>query len=53
MGRTLLEDGPSADSFGASPIQGFAEIAPQLWPIALFGLLAIFVGVKRYRQTLD
>jgi len=32
---------------------GLAEIAPQLWPIALFGLLAIVVGVNRYRQTLD
>ncbi len=32
---------------------GLAEIAPQLWPIALFGLLAILIGVKRYRQTLD
>jgi len=24
-----------------------------LWPIALFGVLAILLGVKRYRQTLD
>jgi len=32
---------------------GLAEIAPQLWPIALFGSLAIFLGVKRYRRTLD
>jgi ABC-2 type transport system permease protein len=32
---------------------GLAEILPQLWPIALFGLLAILIGVKRYRETLD
>jgi len=32
---------------------GLAEIAPRLWPVVLFGLLAISFGVKRYRQTLD
>jgi hypothetical protein len=28
MGRTPLEDGPSADSCGRSPIQGFAFLIP-------------------------
>jgi len=32
---------------------GLAEVWPQLWPIALFATLAIILGVKRYRQTLD
>jgi len=32
---------------------GVAEIAPELWPIALFVTVAMTVGVKRYRQTLD
>ncbi|MGZ3182274.1 MAG: ABC transporter permease [Telluria sp.] len=32
---------------------GFAEVAPNLWPIALFILAAGLVAVKRYRQTLD
>jgi ABC-2 type transport system permease protein len=32
---------------------GIAEIAPELWPIALFVTVAMTVGVKRYRQTLD
>ncbi|MCC6494199.1 MAG: ABC transporter permease [Pirellulales bacterium] len=32
---------------------GFAEIAPQLWPIGAFALVALTVAVKRYRQTLD
>jgi ABC-2 type transport system permease protein len=32
---------------------GVAEIAPQLWPIALFLLAAGFVAMRRYRQTLD
>lgn len=32
---------------------GLAEIAPQLWPIALFTAVVLAVGVKRYRQTLD
>jgi ABC-2 type transport system permease protein len=30
-----------------------AEIAPQIWPIALFAAVALIVGVTRYRQTLD
>ncbi len=30
-----------------------AEIGSQLWPIALFTAIALTIGVKRYRQTLD
>ena len=29
------------------------EIAPELWPLLLFLTVAMAVGVKRYRQTLD
>jgi ABC-2 type transport system permease protein len=29
------------------------EIAPQLWPLLLFLTVAMAIGVKRYRQTLD
>ncbi len=32
---------------------GPLEIAPELWPILLFLTVAMAVGVKRYRQTLD
>ena len=32
---------------------GLSEIAPELWPIALFVAAAMTLGVKRYRQTLD
>jgi len=32
---------------------GVAEIAPDLWPIAVFLLVMLAIGVKRYRQTLD
>jgi ABC-2 type transport system permease protein len=32
---------------------GLAEIWPELWPIALFLVVAMAVAVKRYRQTLD
>lgn len=32
---------------------GFAEIAPHLWPLLLFLVVAMTIGVKRYRQTLD
>lgn len=32
---------------------GPAEIAPELWPLLLFLAIAMAVGVKRYRQTLD
>lgn len=32
---------------------GFDELGRELWPIALFALVALTLGVKRYRQTLD
>ena len=32
---------------------GPAEISPELWPLLLFLAVAMAVGVKRYRQTLD
>lgn len=32
---------------------GYAEVIHDLWPIALFGLVALFIAVKRYRRTLD
>ncbi|MFA6959230.1 MAG: ABC transporter permease [Opitutaceae bacterium] len=32
---------------------GLAEITPELWPLLLFLVVAMTVGVKRYRQTLD
>jgi ABC-2 type transport system permease protein len=32
---------------------GFLEILPELWPIALFAAVAVTIGVKRYHQTLD
>ncbi len=32
---------------------GFADIAPELWPLLLFLAVAMAIGVKRYRQTLD
>ena len=32
---------------------GIAECAPDLWPIALFVAVMLFIGIKRYRQTLD
>lgn len=32
---------------------GLPETAPDLWPIALFLVVMLTVGIKRYRQTLD
>ena len=32
---------------------GFTECAPDLWPIALFLVVMLTIGIKRYRQTLD
>jgi ABC-2 type transport system permease protein len=32
---------------------GLAEISPEIWPLVLFLAIAMTVGVKRYRQTLD
>ncbi len=31
----------------------FDEVIRQLWQIALFAVVALFIAVKRYRQTLD
>ena len=32
---------------------GPAEIAPEIWPLMAFLVVAMAIGVKRYRQTLD
>ncbi len=32
---------------------GVWEILRETWPIALFAAIALTIGVKRYRQTLD
>ena len=32
---------------------GVADSLPELWPIALFAVVVLTIGVKRYRQTLD
>ncbi len=32
---------------------GLAEILPELWPLVLFLVVVMGVGIKRYRQTLD
>jgi ABC-2 type transport system permease protein len=32
---------------------GFETVAYDLWPIALFALIMLTIGIKRYRQTLD
>jgi ABC-2 type transport system permease protein len=32
---------------------GLPQIWPELWPIALFMVLMLSLGIKRYRQTLD
>ena len=32
---------------------GLSDIVFEIWPIALFTLVALMIGVKRYRQTLD
>jgi ABC-2 type transport system permease protein len=32
---------------------GFAEVTPDLWPITLFAAIALALGLKRYRRTLD
>jgi ABC-2 type transport system permease protein len=32
---------------------GLTEIGPELWPLLLFLFVAMSIGVKRYRQTLD
>ena len=32
---------------------GLADISPELWPIALFVVASMILGISRYRQTLD
>jgi ABC-2 type transport system permease protein len=32
---------------------GFGDLGFELWPIALFAVVVLFIGVARYRQTLD
>jgi ABC-2 type transport system permease protein len=32
---------------------GLSEIAPEIWPLLVFLAVAMTIGVKRYRQTLD
>jgi ABC-2 type transport system permease protein len=32
---------------------GLGEILPEIWPIAIFVVVAMTVSIKRYRQTLD
>jgi ABC-2 type transport system permease protein len=32
---------------------GAAEIVQDLWPIALFAIIIMAIGINRYRQTLD
>lgn len=32
---------------------GFLSTWPNIWPIVIFMVVALFIGVKRYRQTLD
>jgi ABC-2 type transport system permease protein len=32
---------------------GFVQIWPELWPIVLFTVVMLSLGIKRYRQTLD
>jgi ABC-2 type transport system permease protein len=32
---------------------GPPDIAPEIWPMALFAMLVLAVGLKRFRQTLD
>jgi ABC-2 type transport system permease protein len=32
---------------------GFTEVLPDLWPMVVFLVVMLTVGIKRYRQTLD
>jgi ABC-2 type transport system permease protein len=32
---------------------GLEDVAPEIWPIALFAAVALIIAVNRYRQTLD
>jgi len=31
----------------------FTDVWPNLWPIIVFMVVALLIGLKRYRQTLD
>jgi len=32
---------------------GWPEVFPEAWPIALFGLIVIAIGLRTFRSTLD
>src|SRR5262249_39241211 len=32
---------------------GLEDVAPEIWPVALFAAVALMIAVNRYRQTLD
>jgi ABC-2 type transport system permease protein len=32
---------------------GLSEIGPEIWPLLIFLTVAMTIGVRRYRQTLD
>jgi ABC-2 type transport system permease protein len=32
---------------------GLGNVLPELWPLALFAVIVLTIGIKRYRQTLD
>src|SRR5262245_57728803 len=32
---------------------GLEDVAPEIWPIALFAAIALIIALNRYRQTLD
>jgi ABC-2 type transport system permease protein len=32
---------------------GLSEIGPEIWPLLIFLAVAMTIGVRRYRQTLD
>ena len=49
--RSPISCGSSAAS--CSKATASPEVWPQLWPIALFAAVALTIGVKRYRRTLD
>ena len=34
-------------------VMGFEDLSREVWPIAIFAILILFVGVNRYRETLD
>jgi ABC-2 type transport system permease protein len=31
----------------------FADVWPEIWPILVFGFVAMAIGAMRYRRTLD